>query len=70
MDELWDEKRDEVDEVDRADEVNDIDDVSPEYELEVSYDILFCELELGLLSGLFGVCDLGNSGNLKSFTLF
>jgi len=59
MDELSDEKRDEVD------EVNNIDDVSPEYELEVSYDILFCEL-LELLELL----KLGNSGNLKSFTLF
>ena len=63
MDELWDELSDEK--RDEVDEVNDIDDVSPEYELEVSYDILFCEL-LELLELL----ELGNSGNLKSFTLF
>jgi len=64
MDELWDELSDELSDEkrDEVDEVNNIDDVSPEYELEVSYDILFCEL-LELL-------ELGNSGNLKSFTLF
>ena len=68
MNELSDEKRDEVDEVN---------DVSPEYELEVSYDILFSELEvlevlevLEWLELLEWLCDLGNSGNLKSFTLF
>jgi len=58
VDELWDELSDELSD-EKRDEVND---VSPEYELEVSYDILFCEL-LELL-------ELGNSGNLKFFTLF